>query len=106
MVTREKLLGGLLVLSLFGCGGPAQLRDMEGGEGGLANTPRPGFMAVTPTSTPQPAVASSFFDLSYLGGKVVSNVKVAAVSWNGEVNPTISAGLPDFYRAVVSGPYF
>ena len=41
----------------------------------------------------------------YYGGPVISNVRVYAVYWGRDVNSEVEMTMPDFYQALVAGPY-
>jgi hypothetical protein len=55
---------------------------------------------------PQNLQAATAGDLKYLGGPVISNVKIVAVNWNANVDATIKNGFPGFYQAVVQSELF
>ena len=44
--------------------------------------------------------------LEYLGGDVMEAVKVVVVFWGQNVDPSVKAAMPGFYRAATNSPYF
>jgi S-layer homology domain len=87
-----------------GCGTSSP--DATGTSEGTAALGVRSVSASTVAPGAQPATAAGVAaSTAYGGGPVLSNVRLVAVFWGGNVNQTVVSGIPPFYLALASSAY-
>ena len=73
---------------------------------GFAAPRRPDGSPIVIPRTEQPKTAAPAQELLYFGGRVISNVKVYAISWGSSVSSALTTALSGFYTAITDSAYF
>ncbi|MGZ3457740.1 MAG: hypothetical protein ACXU86_04460, partial [Archangium sp.] len=108
-----RAFGGLAVATLFGVVGCGPMQSDESNVGSAAASFAPSSRVHTmpfgvgqSASEPGTVHAATTAHLTYYGGKVIANAKIAVVFWGPNVNSTVTSGIGGFYTAVTNSAYF